>query len=43
MQCKHTKEVYSVVNNNETMTFEEKWIELEMIMLRKTRQTLKNK
>jgi hypothetical protein len=39
----HTIEHYSAINMNEIMVFAGKWVELEIMMLSKVNQVLKDK
>jgi hypothetical protein len=39
----HTIEHYAAMKNNEIMLFAGKWVELEIIMLRETRRTKRDK
>jgi hypothetical protein len=42
MWFKYTMEYYSAVNKNEIMSFAEKWMELEIVMLSEISQTQKS-
>jgi hypothetical protein len=42
MWFKYTMEYYSAINKNEIMSFAEKWMELEIVMLSEISQTQKS-